>query len=220
MAEPQAPGPREDAILKLMVEFRQLWLADEALRSDPSEPASLTPTKRIRLWVFIPLLAVAIASALLIGQLLEHSSDVSLHFPWVPRGQTATRPAAGGTVPPAPVLPPPDREVGASTPAPSTVPQGGPLPTADADASAPASSAPRPAQPLGYHVQAGAFNVREYADDLVRQLRARGYPAAIVDAPTGPPHRVWIGGILDRTDADRLVNRLQGDGFEAIVLPQ
>jgi hypothetical protein len=222
MAEPRDPGHQEDAILKLMVEFRQIWLADETLRSGPSTPPPLTPTKRVRLQVLIPLLFAAVTCAYLIGQLLEHSSDISLHFPWVMRGQTATRPATTGTPSPVSPLPAAGQEAGASKPipSPSTAPQGGPRPAADVDSSALAVSAPRTEQPLGYHVQAGAFNVREYAEDLMHQLRSHDYPATVVDVPTGPPHRVWIEGIFNRPDAERLVSRLQRDGFEALLLPQ
>ena len=220
MVEPRDPGRQEDAILKLMVEFRQTWLAHEASRSGPSAPPPLTPTKHGRLRVLIPLLVAAIASAYFIAQLLEHSSDMSLHLPWVSRGQTATRPAGNGTLPPVSLLPAAGQEAGASKSSPSPMVQGGPRPAVAVDSSAPGISAPRPEQPLGYHVQAGAFNVGEYAQDLIHQLGSHGYPAMVVDAPTGPPHRVWIKGIFDRPDAERLVSRLRKDGFEAILLPQ
>lgn len=220
MAEPRDPGHPEDAMLKLMVEFRQIWLAGEALRSGPSAPPPPAPTKRIRLRVLIPLLLAAITSTYLIAQLLEPSSRMSLHLPWGPRGQAATHPAAGGALPPASLLPAADREAGGSTPLLSTTSQDGPRPAAGVDSAALAISAPRPAQSPGYHVQAGAFNVREYADDLMHQLRSHDYPATVVDARTGPPHRVWIKGTFDRSGAEQLASRLRRDGFEAILLPQ
>jgi hypothetical protein len=219
MAEPRDSGRQEDAILKLMVEFRQIWLADEASRPGPSVPPPLTPTKHGRLWVLIPLLVAAIASAYF-AQLLEHSGDMSLYLPWVSRGQTATRPAGNGTLPPISLLSAAGQEAGASKPSPSPIMRGGPWQAVAVDSSALGISAPRPEQPLGYHVQAGAFNVGEYAQDLIRQLGSHGYPAMVVDAPTGPLHRVWIKGIFDRPDAERLVSRLRKDGFEAILLPQ
>jgi sporulation related protein len=220
MVEPRDPGHPEDAMLKLMVEFRQIWLAGEALRAGPSAPPPPTPTKRIRLRALIPLLLAAITSAYLIAQLLEPSSRMSLHVPWGPRGQAAAHPAAGGTPPPASLLPAADRKAGGSTPPLSAVSQDGPPPAAGVDSAALGISAPRPEQSPGYHVQAGAFNVREYAEDLMHQLRSHDYPATLVDARTGPPHRVWIKGTFDRSGAEQLANRLRRDGFEAILLPQ
>jgi cell division septation protein DedD len=90
-----------------------------------------------------------------------------------------------------------------------------PLAGAPAVAPAPAGAA---VTPLLYRVQTGAFRVRAYAQDLVDQLRARDYRAAIVDVRTGPPHRVWITGAFDRTSGDRLVERLRHDGFDAILV--
>jgi cell division septation protein DedD len=220
MADPQDPGHQENAILQLMVEFRQRWLAEEALKSALSAPAPPAPAKRIRSWAFILLLFATIPSAYLIGQLLEPSSGMSLQFPWAPRGQTATRPATNGTPPPVALPTVAGQEAGASKLSPSIVPQGGPPPAARVAPSAPKISVHRTEQLLGYHVQAGAFNVREYAEDLMHQLRSHDYPATVVDAPTGPPHRVWIDGTFDRLDAERLVSRLRRDGFEAILLPQ
>ena len=72
--------------------------------------------------------------------------------------------------------------------------------------------------PDGYHVQVGAFNVLQYARDMMRQLRARDYSVTLVEAPTGPPHRVWIDGAFDHAAAARMVDRLRSDGFEAIVV--
>ena len=48
---------------------------------------------------------------------------------------------------------------------------------------------------LQFHVQAGAFRNREYADDLVRQLRAKGY---MVTFGEGALIRVWVGPPLSQ----------------------
>lgn len=88
-----------------------------------------------------------------------------------------------------------------------------------------ASVAPTPStthevavQVADYHVQVGAFNVLEYARELVGQLRSHDYAAVMVDVPTGPPHRVWVAGTFDRVSAERLINRLRQDGFDAILI--
>lgn len=70
-----------------------------------------------------------------------------------------------------------------------------------------------------FHVQAGAFNVREYARVLVRQLNSRGYAGVIVKSADGPRHRVWVGGNLDRSAAETLISRLRASGFGAILIP-
>jgi cell division septation protein DedD len=65
-------------------------------------------------------------------------------------------------------------------------------------------------------VQLGAFVQRAYAEDLLRQARARGYDAALVG---GPMYRVWVGGALDRSAAERLEASLKADGFETVLKP-
>jgi len=68
-------------------------------------------------------------------------------------------------------------------------------------------------------VQAGAFNIRENAQALVRQLRASGYTVTLVESDEGPRYRVRVGGDLDRPAAERLAATLRATGFEAIVTP-
>jgi cell division septation protein DedD len=156
------------------------------------------------------------ASAYLLGELLARSSGVALHLPWVPRADTATHAPASAPAPSA--VPVAAQQTSTSEPAPPAVQ---PEQTPPAARAAP-SPAPTPlgnTAPLaGYHVQVGAFNVREYAQDLMRQLRSHDYPATLVEVSTGPRHRVWITGVFDRPAAERLVGRLRNDGFEAILL--
>jgi cell division septation protein DedD len=64
------------------------------------------------------------------------------------------------------------------------------------------------------HIQAGAFRNREYALDLVRRLRARGYPATLVE---GPLTLVWVGPQTSREAAERFAGNLRADGFEVIL---
>jgi len=204
---------QDNAILKLMVEFRQLWIEQEAARSRPAASSPSTPppapARRADLRAFILIVCAAMASAYFLGEVLARSSGVSVHLPWVPRADTATRQPVSAPVPsalPVAVLQPSPPEQ--TPPAARVLPS--PPPTS-AESSAPLD---------GYHIQVGAFNVLAYAQDLTRQLRSHDYPAAVVDVPTGPPHRVWITGVFDRPAAERLVGRLHNDGFEAILLPQ
>jgi cell division septation protein DedD len=77
----------------------------------------------------------------------------------------------------------------------------------------------RAAAPVGppeFHVQAGAFKSREYADDLIRHLRANGYTATMAD---GPLIRVWVGPPMSRSAAERLAANLRANGFETTLSP-
>jgi phage replication-related protein YjqB (UPF0714/DUF867 family) len=49
------------------------------------------------------------------------------------------------------------------------------------------------------------------------ELRARGYAVTIVE---GPPYRVWVGGYLDRSTAERLAANLTAAGFEVTLSPR
>jgi cell division septation protein DedD len=65
-----------------------------------------------------------------------------------------------------------------------------------------------------FHVRAGAFKNRAYADDLARRLRAHGYTVALVE---GPLIRVWVGPPMSREAAERLVAHMRLNGFEAML---
>ena len=68
-----------------------------------------------------------------------------------------------------------------------------------------------------YHVQVGALPDKTAAVELARQLRALGYAVRIVGAQ---PYVVWVGGYLDAPTAGRLVSRLRGQGFTAVLSNQ
>lgn len=118
----------------------------------------------------------------------------------------------------APQLGPPESSPAASAPTPEVAP-------APPVAAMPPTILPKPqppaapqAPPLGsprFHVQAGAFSIRENADALVQQLRASHYPAVIV--PRGTLYLVWVGPAVDRPAAERLMAALGADGFETTL---
>ncbi len=74
-----------------------------------------------------------------------------------------------------------------------------------------------PQPPSRFHVQVGAFDERQNADALVLRIRSLGYAASVTD---GPPYRVWVGGYLDRTTAERLAEHLKTAGFDAVLTPR
>lgn len=106
----------------------------------------------------------------------------------------------------------------------------GPDPVAHSSAAVePAPSPPRPSAASGvsghppvvrgdaggrYHVQVGALTDKAAAEALVRQLRVLGYAVRIVGVQ---PYLVWVGGYLDAPTAERLISRLRGQGFNAVL---
>ncbi len=135
-----------------------------------------------------------------------------------PRTEPTTRPLAQASAPPASAAPPVPNPSAPTSATPLSAP--GP-PNAAVPSSAPAaagSPAPTavPQGPPEFRVQAGAFKRRENADDLIRQLKAKGYTASIVD---GPFIRVWVGPPMSRSAAEQLAGNLQANGFETTLSP-
>ncbi len=67
-----------------------------------------------------------------------------------------------------------------------------------------------------YRVQTGAFSKRSNADNLVKELKKKGYDAIVVKQ--GNLYKVQTGAFSKRENADKLVAKLRRDGFEAIVI--
>ena len=162
------------------------------------------------------LLTVLVVSAAA-GYLVTHPPQtVPATTPLAP----ASAPTSGKDVvapPPAtsPLVPRPSAPTRA-TPLSAPAPPNAAVPSsAPAAAGSPVRAAVRPGPPE-FRVQAGAFKRREYADDLIRQLRAKGYTASIVD---GPFIRVWVGPPMSRSAAEQLAGNLQGNGFETTLSP-
>lgn len=88
--------------------------------------------------------------------------------------------------------------------------------------SPPPSATPQPEAPSAstgsiWRVQAGAFSERGRAEDLVAQLKARGFEAAVVTS--SPPYRVQVGAFREEARARSVVQQLHADGFEGFVVP-
>ncbi|MBU5293133.1 N-acetylmuramoyl-L-alanine amidase [Anaerosalibacter bizertensis] len=67
-----------------------------------------------------------------------------------------------------------------------------------------------------YRVQTGAFSKRNNADNLVKELKKKGYDAIVVKQ--GNLYKVQTGAFSKRENADNLVVQLKKDGFEAFVI--
>ena len=70
-------------------------------------------------------------------------------------------------------------------------------------------------QKVRYHVQVGAYRLRENAKARVEQIRRFGFVVSITRSKN--LYTVWVGSFPDRTAADRLVEEFRGRGFEAFV---
>lgn len=69
--------------------------------------------------------------------------------------------------------------------------------------------------PSNYHVQAGAYRNRIYAEELMNELMALDIPAYIDDS--GPYYRVQVGNYENLDDAAAMENRLKQNGYPAVV---
>jgi cell division septation protein DedD len=187
---------------------------------------------------FAAIFAIAIGAGYLMGQTSFRRSvpPPGLTMPSVPSPGTTVQPGSGsppsplpGTSPASPADQPGGGESPSSGPAATPAPPGGaqgdipPIPvpspssTGTPPVGGPTAAPPIPGPPLRFHIQVGSFGDRDGAVSLVRQLRDRGYAVTLVE---GPPYRVWVGGYLDRTTAERLAANLQAEGFEASLTPR
>lgn len=84
----------------------------------------------------------------------------------------------------------------------------------------PSASGPA-AETEAWAVQLGAFRTQERANELVRELRARGYRAFVLEYRAGGQilHRVRVGPEQDRARADAIAERLKRAGYTTVVAP-
>jgi cell division septation protein DedD len=68
-----------------------------------------------------------------------------------------------------------------------------------------------------FSAQTGAFRQQASVDDMVARLRRAGYEPRVVRVPANDLIRVRVGQFASRDEAARLVARLNGDGFDALV---
>jgi hypothetical protein len=85
-----------------------------------------------------------------------------------------------------------------------------------AEAAHPASASAAPEGGPKFHVQAGAFRTRAYAEDLVQRLQAHGYTVTLTE---GLLIRVRVGNSMSRGAGERLATELRSKGFDAIIRP-
>ncbi len=118
----------------------------------------------------------------------------------------------------------PSRPVAVKVPSAVAVDSQAPLPPAAAPVPAarvtPVSatvSTPTPSAPGNFMVQVAAVSHQEDADLLVSTLKRRNYAVAVHNEAQDKLLHVQVGPYSDRKSADAMRQRLQADGFNAIV---
>lgn len=127
---------------------------------------------------------------------------------------TAPKPAAGSAIAPAPVVTQP-----ANTSPQPTTPADVAVET-DKPTAPPASSAftaAAPPAPGSFMVQVAAVSSQEVADIEVTALKKDGYAVVVRHEPQDKLLHVQIGPFTDKKDAEAMRQRVQADGFNAIV---
>ncbi len=207
--------------------------ATVVLRFDPLALSAFGQGVAILSWQQLPGRDVAAQPPLATGPLPSAPSTAAPVAAWEPAPSAVPKSPAPEPAPASPAAVPPPAAPGSLPASPATVPPpAAPALLPASPAAAPPSRAlgsqtapaavkpvPMPAVRLGFQefrVQAGAFKNRGYAEDLARQLRAQGYPVALIE---GPWIRVWVGPAMSREAAERLAARLVLNGFEALVRP-
>ena len=123
----------------------------------------------------------------------------------------ASKPSAGSTAP-APAATPAAETPSPAVPADATV-----ATTRPAPAPAPTSGAPAAAATGSFMVQVAAVSSQDIADIEVAALKKDGYAVVVRHEPQDKLLHVQIGPFADKKEAEAMRQRVQADGFNAIV---
>jgi cell division septation protein DedD len=130
--------------------------------------------------------------------------------------------AAPAATPAAPVQAPPVSPPQAPAAADAATVSAQPQPASPAQGAPPAQAPTVPAASGGprYSVQAGSFQMKENADDLVSELGRRGFSATVLhDTSQGKDRwRVFAGSALERDAAEAVRRKLSAAGFLGFLI--
>ena len=130
---------------------------------------------------------------------------------------SATAPAPGGTTAASPANASAPAEPARTEPAPVSVSAPPPAPAVAMPANRPPAAA-RPASPRsGWTVQVGTFSRRDYAERMVKQVRARGFAVEVAGPDDRGLFRVRSAPSADRAAALALRQKMQARGLKPIV---
>ena len=69
-----------------------------------------------------------------------------------------------------------------------------------------------------YRVQVGAFSSRENAENYMKQVKAAGFNAFIVEAKPGKLYRVQVGAFTIKSNAEAYMKKIKAEGFPAFIV--
>src|SRR5436309_11217573 len=186
-------------------------LIEEIFRAMSGASPALPPARRIRTPVVVLFLAALFGAGVVAGYLGAKAYAV-FSLPVDRPGTTATlgtEPSSAPqavTPPAAPIAQQPAADLSSST--------------TSAVAAQPAPATPSPEAPVRpavvYHVQIGAFRLRENADTLVQLLGRDGFKPSVLES--GKLFIVYVGTFTDQKDAARLANALRTRHYEVVVI--
>jgi cell division protein FtsN len=106
--------------------------------------------------------------------------------------------------------------------APEPAPAAAEKPAAESVRPVPTQKAPAPpSAKTAYTIQVASLRTFEDADHVVKRLQKKGYPsyqAAIDIAGKGRWYRVRVGAFKDKTEAQKIVERLKNDNFQTMLV--
>ena len=91
----------------------------------------------------------------------------------------------------------------------------------NATATPPSTTTPEPPPPVEtpsgviYRVQTGAFTSKANADNLLTEIKSKGFDAFVTF--TGGYHKVQVGAYSVKTNADAMLAKLKGLGYDAFI---
>lgn len=69
-----------------------------------------------------------------------------------------------------------------------------------------------------YRVQVGAFTSRKNAENYMKQVKAAGFNAFIVEAKPGKLYRVQVGAFTIKANAEAYMKKIKVEGFPAFIV--
>ena len=131
----------------------------------------------------------------------------------------ATTPASTAVTLPTATVPPVTMPTAAPAPAPASASALKPAPTPTAGAAVPA---PKPvptgaSSPLLWTVQVGTFSRRDYAERMVKQVRAKGFVVMVAGPDERGLYRVRSASVNTRASAEALRQKMVAQGLKPIV---
>ena len=135
----------------------------------------------------------------------------------VAAGAAVTVPASTAVTLPTATVPPVTMPTAAPAPAPAPASASAPTPTAAAAVPAPKPVPTGASSPLLWTVQVGTFSRRDYAERMVKQMRAKGFVVMVAGPDERGLYRVRSASVNTRASAEALRQKMVTQGLKPIV---